>query len=96
MNRSQLNRITGIAPVAMSTAAVALLAVVLLTGWERDLKDEGAAAHTWQLLVGLQLPLIVLHLVSADWSRPRRPLLILAAQGAGLVLAMAPVAYFHL
>jgi hypothetical protein len=96
MDRTKINRIAGIAPILMSTVAVALLAVVLVTGWERNLKDEGAAAHTWQLLVGLQLPLILLFLASANWSRPRRPLLILAAQAAGLGMAMAPVAYFHL
>jgi hypothetical protein len=96
MDRIQINRIAALAPIVMSTAAVALLAVVLVTGWERNLKDEGAAAHTWQLLVGLQLPLILLFLASADWSRPKWPLLILAAQVGGLVLAMAPVAYFRL
>ena len=96
MEGMRLNRIAAGAPILMSAAAVALLAVAFLTGWERGLKDEGVTAHTWQLLIGLQLPLIILHLATANWSRPRGPLLILAAQGAGLVLAMAPVAYFRL
>jgi len=96
MEGGQLNRIAAIAPILMSAAALALVLVALLTGWERDLKDEGVVAHTWQLLVGFQLPLIVMFLITANWSSPRRTLIILATQGAGLVLAMAPVAYFHL
>ena len=83
-------------PVVMSAAAVLLLIIALATGWERGLKDEGVVAHTWQLLVGLQVPLIIAFLATADWRRPAGVGKVLALQLAGLALAMAPVAILRL
>ena len=80
------------APVAMSLAAIALLGVAYFTGWERGLKDEGVAAHLWQLLVGLQLPIIFVFLVTADWARPWAVARGFLLQVVLLGLAMAPVA----
>jgi hypothetical protein len=91
-----INRWSGWAPIAMSAAAVALLIVAVTTGWERGAKDEGAVAHSWQLLVGLQIPLIVAFVATADWRRPRGPIAILGLQILGLLLAMAPVALLRL
>ncbi len=83
-------------PIAMSALAIALLVFAMTTGWERGYKDEGAVAHTWQLLVGLQAPLIVAFIATADWRRPLGVFAILGLQALGLVLAMAPVALFRL
>jgi|WetSurMetagenome_2_1015567.scaffolds.fasta_scaffold429767_2 hypothetical protein len=83
-------------PVAMSAAAVVLLAVALTTGWDRGLKDEGAVAHLWQLLIALQAPLVAAFLLTADWRRPVRIGGALALQAAALACAMAPVAIFRL
>ena len=83
-------------PVALSAAALTVVVAALATGWDRGLKDEGAAAHLWQLFIGLQAPLVAAFLLTADW---RRPLLIgraLALQAAALACAMAPVAIFRL
>ena len=84
------------APVVMSLAAMALLATAFFTGWERGLKDEGVAAHLWQLLIGLQLPIIFVFLVTADggrhWAVARAFLLQLVVLG----LAMAPVAILRM
>lgn len=96
MTRDSINRLTGWTPAIMSAAAFALIVVVLTTGWERDLKDEGAAAHVWQLLVLLQAPLILAFLATSNWDRKRRVFGIVALQVAGLALALAPVALFHL
>ena len=96
MNRHIINRLTGWTPAIMSAAAFALIVVVVTTGWERDLKDEGAAAHIWQLLVLLQAPLILAFLATSKWDRKQRVLGIFALQVAGLALALAPVAIFHL
>ena len=79
-------------PIALSGAAMLLLAFAYFTGFERGLKDEGAAAHTWQLLIALQLPLIVIFLATAEWRRPLGVLKVLGLQAAALALAMAPVA----
>lgn len=83
-------------PVVMSAAAVLLLIIALSTGWERGLHDEGVVAHTWQLLVGLQAPLILAFLVTADWRRPFGVAKVLGVQALGLALAMAPVALLRL
>ncbi len=83
-------------PVVMSAAAVLLLAVALTTGWERGLRDEGVVAHSWQFLVGLQPPLILAFLLTADWRRPAGVAKVLAVQALGLALAMAPVALLRL
>jgi hypothetical protein len=83
-------------PIAMSIAALAIVALVLATGWERGLKDEGAAAHLWQLLIILQLPLVAAFVLTADWRRPGPAGRTLMLQAALVALAMAPVAYFRL
>jgi hypothetical protein len=91
-----INTWTGRAPIVMSLAAIALLVIALTTGWERGYKDEGAVAHSWQLLVGLQVPLIVVFLATADWRKPRGVLMLLGLQVLGLILAMAPVRIMNL
>lgn len=85
------------APLVMSAAAVLLLILALKTGWGAGPPgDEGAAAHLWQLLVGLQLPLIAAFAATADWRRPSGALGILGLQLLGLMLAAAPVAILRL
>lgn len=83
-------------PVVMSALALLIVLVVFTTGWERGLKDEGAAAHLWQLLVVFQLPLVLAFLTTADWRRPFQVGRILALQAAALALAFAPVALLRL
>ena len=90
--KAVINRWVGWIPIAMSVAAIALLIVAFTTGWERGSKDEGVVAHSWQLLVGLQVPLIVAFVATANWRRAPGVLGILGLQVLGLVLAMAPVA----
>ncbi len=94
--KGAINRWSGWVPIAMSVAAIALLIAALATGWEHGAKDEGVVAHSWQLLVGLQVPLIVAFLATADWRRPLGIFAILGLQVLGLVLAMAPVALLRL
>ena len=91
-----INAWSGWVPVVMSVAAIALLIVALTTGWERGYKDEGVVAHSWQLLVGLQVPLILVFLATANWRRPLGIFAILGLQVLGLLVAMAPVALLRL
>jgi hypothetical protein len=94
--KAAIQKVGRFGPLVMSALAIALLVVALTTGWERGLKDEGVVAHTWQLLVGLQLPLIAAFLATADWRRPLGVVKVLALQAAALGLAMAPVAILGL
>ena len=68
----------------------------MTTGWERGSTDEGAAAHLWQLLVGLQAPLILLFLFTADWRKRGEIARSVALQFAALCVAVVPVALLRL
>jgi hypothetical protein len=96
MARARIHRIVGVAPVILSLLAFTLVVAAVSFGWERGMKDEGAVAHTWQLLIAAQAPLIAAFLTTADWGRFRRELGPLALQGGALILALAPVAILHL
>ncbi len=85
------------APLALAAAALGLLAFAMTTGWGKGPPgDEGAAAHLWQILVGLQVPLIVIFAATAEWRRPLAPLTFLGLQVLALILATAPVAILRL
>ena len=96
MDPRKVARFLAIAPLAMSLVALLDVAVVVSTGWERTLKDEGAAAHLFQLLVVLQIPLILAFLATADWKRFARAAPLAALQVGGLALAVGAVAFFKL
>ena len=96
MTRAQINKWAGILPLSFSALALALVLFVIATGWERNLPDEGAAAHSFQLLIAGQLSLIALFLGTANRSRPAPILRRLALQAAGIALAMGAVLLFRL
>jgi hypothetical protein len=83
-------------PFILSAAAILLLLTAMTTGWERGLRDEGAVAHTWQLLMVLQFPLVAAFLATANWRRPREIAKVSALQAVAFGLALAPVALLKL
>jgi len=96
MTKSQINRWAAIAPLILSGAALALVVKAVTTGWERNLRDEGMAAHLFQVLVAAQIPLVALFLATADRNRMQAMVKWLALDMAAIALACAPVAIFHL
>jgi hypothetical protein len=96
MTKSQINRWAAITPLMLSGAALALVVAVVTTGWERGLRDEGTAAHLFQLLIAAQIPTLALFLASADRNRLRTVAKWLALDAAGIALALAPVGIFRL
>ena len=95
--RRTINVWGGRVPIALSAAAIGLLILALTTGWGRGPPgDEGAAAHLWQLLLGLQIPLILAFVATADWRRPLGPVGMLGLQVLALMIATAPVAILRL
>jgi hypothetical protein len=83
-------------PLAMSAAALAIVLVhVAIFGAEREV-DEGAAAHFWQVLMALQLPLVAFFAVKWVPRLPRRALSILVLQLAAALAAAAPVFFLGL
>lgn len=96
MDLTLLRKPSACLPVAMSVAALALVAGYLaLYGIARS-GDEGAVAHTWQLLMGGQLPLIAYFAVKWLRQAPRRAAPILMLQVASGIAALAPVFLLHL
>ncbi|MEO6552691.1 MAG: hypothetical protein ABIO26_09060 [Croceibacterium sp.] len=97
---SAFRAVSGWIPLALSAAAIALLAGYFLTGphaptliVDRGVvrEDEGAAAHVWQLLMAAQLPVIAVF--AARWL-PRdgkRAAAMLAIQALAIAAAAAPV-----
>jgi hypothetical protein len=77
--RRRVNRILRVVPILCSLAALALVLGNFAAGVPRQ-PDEGIAAHLFQLLIAVQLPLVLLFLATANWTRPARPVLVLIVQ----------------
>ena len=96
MNRETINRATAIAPAFMSVLALAIALTSVTTGWERLMRDEGTAAHLFQFLIALQVPLVLTFLATSDWDRLGKIARTILMQVAALALALSVVAYFKL
>jgi hypothetical protein len=78
-------------PVALSFAALAtVLGHVAIFGAVRE-ADEGTAAHIFQLLMVIQLPISAFFAIRWLRYQPRQALLILAIQAGSALAALAPV-----
>jgi hypothetical protein len=93
---SMLKKPAAFLPVAMSLAALATVLVhIILFGMARQ-ADEGAAAHIFQLLMVVQLPIVLFFAIRWLPRFPRPALLVLALQAAAGLAALAPVVFFKL
>jgi hypothetical protein len=80
----------------MSLCALAIVVVhVYLHGTARE-ADEGTAAHLWQILMALQLPVIALFALLWLPASTRSALSVLALQALAGLAAMAPVYFLGL
>ena len=78
-------------PIVMSLLALALvLGHIALFGISHE-ADEGTAAHLWQLLMALQIPIIAFFAIKYLPQNPKQALLVLACQIAAALAACAPV-----
>lgn len=83
---------TAFLPMAMSIAALTVVLVSLASyGVPSPHADEGAAAHTWQLLMVCQVPEIAWFVFKWLRKAPRLTLCVLGIQVALALAAMAPV-----
>jgi hypothetical protein len=89
MTQARINRVAAILPLVFSAFAFLLVMANIVAGVPPQ-PDEDASAHIWQLLVGIQLPLILLFVVTADW-RKRQAAIFLGTQIVALAIACAPV-----
>lgn len=96
MTRAALHSWMRWPPIVLALAALALVSFALATGWQVELPDEGAAAHSFQLLIVLSIASMGLFAVTMPADRTRRDWSMLGFQAAALAAAFAPVAWFGL
>jgi hypothetical protein len=96
MDRQKINLISATVCIVLSIQALLLEVVAIKTGWDRGLKDEGAAAHIFQLLISCQLPFILAFLATADWKRLKTVARPVALETTALALVFGTMAYFKL
>jgi hypothetical protein len=95
MDTTLLKRLSAVIPVAMSFAALAIaIGYAAMFGTARQ-ADEGAAAHTWQLLMLGQVPVVAFFAIKWLPTDPGRALLVLAVQVSAALAAMFPVWWFQ-
>jgi hypothetical protein len=95
MNAALLTRPSAFVPVAMSLAALAvIIGYVALFGTEPQ-ADEGTAAHTWQLLIAGQVPVMAFFAFKWLPVEPRWALMVLALQVVAVLGAVFPVWWFQ-
>lgn len=91
MNTSTFKTPLAWLPVAMSLAALAMLAIhIAIYGIVRE-TDEGTPAHIFQLLMVLQLPLIAFFIARWIPREPQQALVVVALQVAAAIAAIAAV-----
>jgi hypothetical protein len=87
---------SAVLPMAMSLAALAVVLVNLSTSGLVHQTDEGAAAHIWQLLMGGQMPILLLFAVKWLPRAPRQTVCLLVLQAGAALAALAPVYFLNL
>lgn len=88
---------TAFLPIVMSLIALSVVVVMLsVFGVANQPKDEGTAAHIWQLLMAGQLPLLAFFAIKWLRRARRQALYILALQAGAIVASLTPVFFFHL
>jgi len=96
MSYSTLTRPSAWIPLAMSfTALCIVVGHIALFGHAREI-DEGAAAHLFQLLIVVQIPIVAFFAIKWLKRKPLDAWMVLALQALAVAAACAPVWYFKL
>jgi hypothetical protein len=86
-----IKRPSAFLPITMSLIALATVLIhITVFGVARE-ADEGTAAHIWQLLMALQVPIVGYFAMKWLPESPRQALVVLALQVAAALAALAPV-----
>jgi hypothetical protein len=88
---SLLKRPSAFLPVAMSLLALAVIGIRIAVMGTAPEKDEGAAAHLWQLLLAGQIPVIAYFVITSPGRDRWVGLPVLALQILAWLAAAAPV-----
>ena len=82
---------SALVPLAMSGGALAVVLSYLALHGTAPQADEGAAAHTWQLLMAGQVPFVLYFAARHVPDAPRQATRVLVLQIAAAIAAAAPV-----
>jgi hypothetical protein len=96
MPRTMINRVSQVSGFLIPLAAFSLILVVVTTGWERNLADEGAAAHLFQLLLAMEIPVVALYVATARQRNSPALLATVALQAACVAAALGSLRFFGL
>lgn len=96
MTRQSINRICAIVPLLLSLMACVWVLGNVAGGIRSGSSDDGLGFKVFWLLIAAQLPFIAGYLATADWKHQGRVAARVVLQGAAIVLALSPVAYFRL
>jgi hypothetical protein len=95
MDVELIKRPSGLIPVAMSVAALAIVIVYAAMFGVARQEDEGTAAHLWQLLMVGQGPVIAFFAIKWLPLEPKRALSVLAVQIGAALAAAFPIWWFQ-
>jgi hypothetical protein len=88
----QVNRLSSVGVVLLSFTAL----IVVLWGYTQPpLPDEGTGAHIFQLSIVALVPVTLVFLATADWSRPSRSAWPLSVAVVASTLAFAALYYLE-
>ncbi len=83
-------------PLIMSASALGILLGYLAIFGVVHETDEGTAAHIFQLLMGMQVPVIISFVLKWFPQMPKQTLKILVLQAIAILAALAPVFFFEM
>ncbi|HXD74227.1 MAG TPA: hypothetical protein VN628_10840 [Vicinamibacterales bacterium] len=86
-----LRKPSALVPIALAAGALTIPYIFVLTIGPDPAGDEGAAAHTFQLLMVLQIPAVLYFLARWAPQQPKQAMIVLALQVAAFLAAAAPV-----
>jgi hypothetical protein len=96
MKLTLLGKPSALVPIGLAVGALTIPYLLVLWLGPDPAGDEGAAAHTWQLLMALQLPAILVFLARWAVQEPKQTAIVLGLQIAAFLAAAFPVWYFKL
>lgn len=88
-----INRVSGALMVGLALVALLVIAVGYAQPPAPPPPDENTGAHIFQFSIAALLPVGLVFLGTADWSRPRRNAVLLALAGLAVALAFAGLYY---
>jgi len=78
-------------PIAMSVTALAVIFTYIAMHGSNPQPDEGLAAHLWQMLMVLQIPIIVFFAIRWLPQSPKFAVIILVLQIIAALAALTPI-----